>query len=151
NSKRRRWVWIALCVSLAFNVLVAGFALGAAFRWGWLQGGSSRDHPVRAVLADLEPEKRESIRTLIKQRRDGMRMARRRVRAERRALRELVRAEDFDLGAFEAQRAKALAAMGQLREARFAYIGDMASQLNAAQRRRLLRALNHRRRHRRRR
>lgn len=145
RRKRSRWIWIALALSLSINLLVVGFAVGAAYRLrGWDSGQGVK--PIQKFLRDLSAEKRARLRPLLRQRRQTLRAARREARSERRKLREILRADTFDQVAFDAQRRRHLDAFQKLHEARFAKVEDMMTGLTAQERRRLLRALARRRR-----
>ncbi|MEM1307025.1 MAG: periplasmic heavy metal sensor, partial [Pseudomonadota bacterium] len=145
GRKRSRWVWIALALSLAVNLLVVGFAVGAAYRLrGW--DTDQRVTPIQMFLRDLSAEKRARLRPLLQQRRQMLGAARREARAERRKLRQILRADTFDQAAFDAQRRRHLDAFQKFYEARFANVEDMMAGLTAEERRRLLRALARRRR-----
>ena len=96
-----RWIKIALAVSVALNLAVAGLAAGA-----WLREGHSRDMPrdmsfgpFTEALSDTD---RRELRRALGDRAPGFRAARQQMRADLEALLTTLRANPFNPGAAEA-------------------------------------------------
>ena len=96
-----RWIKIALAVSVALNLAVAGLAAGA-----WLREGHSRGMPrdmsfgpFTEALSDAD---RRELRRALGDRAPGFREARQEMRADLTTLLATLRAEPFDPAAAEA-------------------------------------------------
>lgn len=89
-----RWMRVALVVSLALNLLVAGVLIGMALR-GTPPGGPSRDIAIGPFAAAFAPEDREALRRAFIARSLGE-GGRRERREDMRALLGALRAEPFD-------------------------------------------------------
>lgn len=95
-----RWIVVALVVSVALNLAVAGLAAGA-----WLRDGPGRDlpremsfGPFTKALSDAD---RRELRRALGDREPGFRAAREAARAELAAFLDTLRADPFDPAAAE--------------------------------------------------
>ncbi len=118
NPRPRRWPWILLAVSLAFNLLIIG-ALGGMFlrQWqdgpavfmprgqGHMKGHGQRRHmlfgrpgellaTVRELLRELPPQRRRALREALKERAGTLRARTLEVAEVRLALAQALRAGD---------------------------------------------------------
>jgi uncharacterized membrane protein len=96
-----RWIKIALAVSLALNLAVAGLAAGAWLREG-RDGGMSRDMSFGPFTEALNDADRRELRRALGDRAPGFREARREMRADLEQLLATLRAVPFDPAAAEA-------------------------------------------------
>lgn len=105
-TRKRRWVWPVLFLSLAANLLVVGVVAGAM-----LQGGGDKDGrpggPARSVLGEpfvraLEPGDRMALGREIVANRDKLRDNRSDLRRRVEVLLETLREEEFDREAVSA-------------------------------------------------
>lgn len=96
-----RWIRIALVVSLAMNLAVAGLAIGSAYKWH-SDGGPPRsvDLSLGPLSRALAPEDRRAVIEELRRRGDGDRPDFREIRRQGEELMVLLRAEEFDAGAF---------------------------------------------------
>ena len=108
---KQRWINVALVVSLALNLLVAGAFLGR-----WLKGHSDHRGPLAWATKTLDTNTRERLRPILEENRAATRELRRHIRIASEEVRDAIRAEPFD----EARLAKALvnlrAVSGQYQE-----------------------------------
>ena len=108
---KQRWINVALVVSLALNLLVAGAFLGR-----WLKGHSDHRGPLSWATKTLDTNTRERLRPILEENRAATRELRRHIRIASEEVRDAIRAEPFD----EARLAKALvnlrAVSGQYQE-----------------------------------
>ncbi len=95
-----RGIKIALAVSLALNLLVAGLAVGAMLRGGPAPGG--RDFGLGPLSEALSREDRSALREAFLNRHPDARAERRAMRAEFDTLLAALRAEPFDPAALDA-------------------------------------------------
>lgn len=108
GSAGPRWIRIALAVSVALNLAVAGLAAGAWLREG-PRRGMPRDMSFGPFTEALSDADRRELRRALGDRAPGFREARQEMRADLEALLDSLRAEPFDPSAAEA----ALAAVAQ--------------------------------------
>jgi uncharacterized membrane protein len=96
-----RWIRIALAVSVALNLAVAGLAIGA-----WVKDGPGRGMPREMSFGPftdaLSDSDRQEIRKLLGERRQGLRAEREAARAELQSLLATLRAAPFDPAAAQA-------------------------------------------------
>jgi uncharacterized membrane protein len=92
----RRWITIALVISLAVNLLVLGLAAGA----GWKNWHGGRRHAfsqgMERLLDKMPPERREPLQALFDRYKTEVRPMWRQVRDARRDVIESMRAEPYD-------------------------------------------------------
>jgi len=128
-----RWMRIALIVSVALNMLVIGFAAGAAWKF--------RHHGWRHTAAidrfiDAQPEAmRSDIRSQWQKARQTRRELRQRMRVQRLRVRDSLTRDPFDRPAYEHARSQALKTLSQMRASRLDALANIAERLPAAQRR----------------
>lgn len=96
-----RWVRIALAVSVALNLAVAGLAAGAWLREG-PGHGMPRDMSFGPFTEALSDSDRRELRRALGDRASEFREARQQMRADREALLAALRAEPFDPAAVDA-------------------------------------------------
>jgi uncharacterized membrane protein len=120
-----RWVKVALALSVALNLAVAGLAVGAMLKDG-RRGGMPRDLSFGPFTEAFSPEDRKALREAFRDRMPAFRASREEVRAEFQTLIATLRADPVDpaalgaaLAAIEARNADRLALGRSLVEARF--------------------------------
>jgi uncharacterized membrane protein len=96
-----RWIRIALAVSLALNLAVAGLAAGAWLREGHVRG-MARDLSFGPFTEALSDADRRELRRALGERAKGFREARREMQADVGRLLATLRAAPFDPDAAEA-------------------------------------------------
>ena len=103
-SRAPLWMKIALGVSVALNLAVAGMAGGAAWRFHALGGppGPVRDLGFGPFAGALDPADREAMRREVFQSRGDLRDLRREMHADFAAMLGALRAEPFDPSAVQA-------------------------------------------------
>lgn len=96
-----RWLRILLVLSLGVNISVAGLAIGSAYKWR-TDGGPPRslDLSLGPLSRALGPEDRRAVIEEMRSRGDGQRPGFREIRGRSEDLLILLRAEEFDAGAF---------------------------------------------------
>ena len=96
-----RWLRIVLVVSLGVNLAVAGLAIGSAYKWR-TDGGPPRsvDLTPGPLSRALTPEDRRAVIEEMRARGEGQRPGFREIRGRSEDLLILLRADDFDAGAF---------------------------------------------------
>lgn len=132
-----RWLWWTLAVSVAVNMVIIGFIVGAAWRWHAFDGSRRLDR----FAEQLPPAKREPMLSAMRETRAALRPLRRARRAARRALADVIRAERFDRAAYAAASETYLDAVTALRRAELAALPRFAEQLDTRERRALIRML----------
>lgn len=144
-----RWMWWLLTASLAANLLIVGFAIGAAWRFHGYGPRGGLDARIERFVMTLPSDRRDPILNILKKSRQDIRELRVKIRTARRELAGAVRAETFDINAYRAHQNDLRTASGQLAETIGVTIGDVAQKLNAEERRRFLRVWRRRHPHRR--
>jgi len=143
KPKSRRWLWVALIISLALNLLFIGVTAGAFLMGGpW---GPPRHRIMAAamneVVQSMPDERRKAARELLGRVRPEIRSLRRQVRKARRATVRAFRSDPFDEAAFK-QAANGLeTAETNLREAKTAVAIQLGQYLTAEERRQFLRTV----------
>lgn len=135
--------------SLTLNLLVIGFAIGAAWRFQHHRGDYRLGARLDRLADGLPDAKRDRARQILRTALPEARQLRRQVRAARAELARTVAAEPFDKTEFAARQQTLLDASVKLRAKLLQTLGALAEDLDQAERRALLR--NWRRRGRRRR
>lgn len=98
---------VALGLSLALNLLVAGAVVGSFLRGGPGGGPEAvRDLGFGPFAGAMRPEDREAMRRAFMDRAPDLREARRAMRAQAEAILSALRAEPYDPAAFEAALAR---------------------------------------------
>lgn len=96
----RRWLRVALAVSLTLNLLVVGLVVGAAMRFGGPDGGHKPPPSMGAALyRELPRDDRKAVRAAMKSA-HGQRKSDRATEAQR--LGDALRAQPFDAAAVQA-------------------------------------------------
>ncbi len=143
-----RWGWmrILLVASLAFNLVILGFA-GGAF-WKWRHGGHwgmrGFGGQISTYLRTLPDERRAEIRDAIRPLYTEIRPLRKNIRAARDDVAEVLKADRFDRAKFEE-------AMGKMRKEEFmarsaltSVLAEFAGKMTAAERRNYVKHLQRR-------
>lgn len=104
TPKAPRWMKVTLGLSLAVNLLIAGVVAGAmAFGPGpGARGGDDRNAMIGPFARALDASDRDALRDSLRSERGALRETRQSARAVWRELLAIVRAEPFDIPAFEA-------------------------------------------------
>ncbi|WP_168797789.1 periplasmic heavy metal sensor [Aliishimia ponticola] len=92
NPRVPMWIKLLLVASLGMNLLVAGLAVGTAWRFS-KDGPSGKPPPGLSLVAALEPSDRRAVLSKL---REDRRADRSRTTADMRALLSALRAEDLD-------------------------------------------------------
>ena len=143
NPKSRRWLWVALIVSLALNLLFIGVTVGAFLMGGpW---GPPRHRVMAAamneVVRSMPDERRKAARKLLDRIRPEIRSLRRQVRKARRATVMAFRSDPFDEAAFKQAAGELEKAEMNLRVAKTAIAVQLGEHLTAEERRQFLRTV----------
>jgi len=101
-GKAGRGIRIALGISVALNLLVAGLVAGAVLRDGGPRDRMVRDLDLGPFTEAFRPEDRDALRREFIARMPGMRDMRQEMRGDFGALLDVLRAEPFDLDAARA-------------------------------------------------
>ncbi len=142
SRPRRRWLWVALIVSLAINALLAGVILRAVwqFRAGMAVAGARLERTLPAFIDSLPVERREALRKeQIDKRPEQLRPLRRAVRHARRAAIQAFLADPFDKQAFVAAQDQLLKAEAAFRAKVRVIFPEVAERMTADERRAYLR------------
>ena len=131
-----RWMWIALVLSVAFNLLVVGMAAAALlhFRHGH-DGPSGR---FQSFIDTLPVERQKTLRASLGDQRERIRPLRKQVREARRRARELFAAEPFEREKLIQAYSEATDARIAINKARGEWFVNMANLLTADERRAFL-------------
>jgi uncharacterized membrane protein len=131
-----RWMWIALVLSLAVNLFVAGAAARALWHFRDAHGGP---HPgpdgLSRYLRSLPADRRDEIASLIEAERAKSRALRRMAREKRRQAARAFEAEPFDAARLEAAAREASEARIALLRQREMLLSTLATKLTAEERR----------------
>jgi uncharacterized membrane protein len=138
GPKRRNWLKIALGVSLALNMLVVGFAVGAAWRF---HAGGFGPRGMHHLTERLSEPARTNVQRILDSKREGRRAFRERMRAARDEARDAMLTEPFDKPRFTRAKDNLLRTIQDGMDARFAMLPDIAAELSLEERRQLLRVL----------
>jgi len=131
----RRWIGAALAISVVVNLLLGGYLVGRA-----LQQDTGPGRPgltLYHAAADLPPEARETIRSVLREHRHTFRTDMRALRAEKHALRDLMTAEEFDEEAVRAALARIRELNVRLQEGTHEATIEIGRQLSPEDRRQL--------------
>ncbi len=143
NPKSRRWLWVALIVSLALNLLFIGVTAGAILMGGpW---GPPR-HRIMAAAMDevvqtMPDERRETARKALKRHRAQIKALRHKARQARRATMMVFRNEPFDKEAFVRAAGELRAAENDVRKAISVLATELGQHLTVDERRQFLRTV----------
>ncbi|MCL4766415.1 MAG: periplasmic heavy metal sensor [Hyphomicrobiaceae bacterium] len=135
-----RWMWIALVVSLALNLLVAGVVVSAAWHLrhaGGVDGFGFRGR-LTGFLKSLPPARSDELRAVLNRAQPEIRPLWREAWQERREAARLFAAEPFDREAFAAAHARVLDTEMKARKAHLRLITELAEELTADERQALL-------------
>ena len=143
NPKTHRWLWVALIISLALNLLFIGVTVGAFLMGGpW---GPPRHRVMAAamneVVRSMPEERRKAARELLDRVGPEIRSLRRQVRKARRATVMAFRSDPFDEAAFKQAAGQLEKAEMNLREAKTAVALQLGEYLTAEERRQFLRTV----------
>lgn len=140
DAKRRprRWLGIALGVSLAINLLLVGAIAGFALSH---RGGGGAFADGARLLRSMPPERRAEIRALFREARATIGPLRQDLRAARRAVALAARAEPFDARGLEAALTHLHARELAIREASRPLVLSLMAKLQPHERERVLRIL----------
>lgn len=98
---RGRWLKLALGLSLAVNLAVAGLVGGAVLRGGPLRDQMVRDVGFGPYAEALSPEDRQALRRAFLARQPDLRDLRQSMRQDMQAVVQALRAQPFDAAALE--------------------------------------------------
>ena len=128
-----RWVWIALVVSIAFNLLVLGMAAAATFmHFG--KGHSGPASKIARFIETLPSERQAKLRPIFDERRNRFRPLRRKLRKARRRARDAFVAEPYDRDMLVSAYADAATARVALTKARQEWFENMARMMTLEER-----------------
>ena len=143
-----RWVKIALIGSISLNMLIVGFAAGAAWKFrkgGWHGGG--RPSPMRALgrfARDLPQAKRARVRAIVDRERETIRGLRAEIRKKRRNLRAALTTPTFDRVRFEKAQREFFDALVAVRKGSIGLLPEIAEGLTQVEREELARVMTRR-------
>lgn len=138
RGRAPRWMWIVLVLSVAINLIVVGMAVATVLHHRWGKGPS---HSRLARFVETLPvERRDSVRSMLREHRDRIRPLRRTLRRARRQARDAFSAEPFDRDALAAAYAEVANARIALTRARQEWFPKLAEQLTVEERRAYLRS-----------
>ena len=148
NLKSRRWLWVALIISLALNLLFIGVTAGAFIMGGpW---GPPRHRIMAAAMKEvvqtMPDERRKVARELLNRVRPEIRSLRRQVRKARRATVMAFRSDPFDEATFKQAASGLKTAEMNLRKAKTAIAIELGQYLTVEERRQFLRTVMRKRR-----
>lgn len=144
-DRKRRWLWRALIVSLAINLLVAGVFIGTKF------SRHGDRHHRNGFAQSLEGDRRQLFSELARAKHERARMYRKQIRAKQAAAVKLLEAEPFDRTKLEAAIDDILRDRVAARRQRADQFLEMVDQMTAEERRAFVKwyeAKRERRRHR---
>ena len=135
STPRPRYLYPALIVSLALNLLVGGF-LATAFWHHRHEPGPPppRDRGFMGFVNQLPPDRREAIRKQVITARESTKALRENVRSTWLAANALLTAEPFDKAKFAAALAEVREAEDRFKVAIYGTVADTAAELNPEER-----------------
>ena len=125
-----RWMWIALILSLALNLLIVGMAATAMLHFRKGAGGN--------FIQSLSDDRRAVLKPLLAAQRKAVRPLRRKSREARRQAREVLSAEPFDREKLAAAYQAASDARIALDKARGEWLIKLAEAMTTEERREFL-------------
>ena len=137
-SKNRRWLKLALIVSLALNALVIGVVLRSMwqFRTAYMMSAPGLEAGLPAFVDTLPRERRDALRNLgLAERPRQLRPLRLELRQTRAEAARAFLAQPFDRQAYTAAQARVLDSEIKLRRAAQAVLPDLAERMTADERR----------------
>lgn len=143
TKKAPRWMWVALVLSVAINLIIVGMVAAALFHFRGGHGGPGKrfGHYVRS----LPDDRRQVLAPLFEQQRAAIRPLRRKARQTRREIRDALQAEPYDRERLVAAHAAATKARSALDQARGEWITKFAESMTVQERRDFLSWRGHRR------
>lgn len=134
-----RWMKITLAVSLALNMLIVGFAAGAA--WRFHAKGGVFGPSFHRFAETLDGPKRDRILSLLNEKQVRDASARQELRNARRKATDLMLAEPFDVEAFRVAKDDLVRLVQSRVAQRFDALPEIAENLSIEERRQLLRMM----------
>lgn len=132
-TPRPRYLYPALIVSLALNLLVVGF-MAAAYWHHRHEPGPPRDRGFMGFVNQLPPDRREAIRKQLIVARETTKALRENVRSTWLAANALLTAEPFDKAKFAAALAEVRQAEDRFKVAIYGTVADTAADLTPDER-----------------
>ena len=132
-----RWLWGGLLVSLALNLLLIGLIAGGAWRRFRVDDFSSGTAQAARFVHRLPSERREQIRSAVREQLDRLRELRRAARVVRDGATKALAAEPFDLAAYTAAQDRLVAADAEIRAQGAKILTATANLLSTEERRAL--------------
>lgn len=135
-----RWLWIGFIVSLAINLLIVGFAIGAAwhFRGGKMMRDFGAPRHFGAFLHRLPHDRQREFQAMFRQERPRLQPYRDEVRAARKAAEEAFGSEPFDAEKFGEANRRLNEARAKLRGVQGELFPRVAAKMTAEERRMFL-------------
>ncbi|MGI9422504.1 MAG: periplasmic heavy metal sensor [Hyphomicrobiaceae bacterium] len=99
SRRTNRWLWTGLVVSLAVNLLVVGFMIGAAWHRGGHRGGDHR-HSFKAFMRQLPDSRRAQLQQRLREKRESLKTYRQQLRQTNTEWERTLVADPFNLEAF---------------------------------------------------
>lgn len=135
-----RWTRVALVISLALNLAVAGLVAGAMLRGPWRGDDGpravvARDPGLGPYAAALSEDDRTALRRAMRERLPDLRAARTGFRADMQGVLDALRAEPFAPDALRAAMARSSSRLTETVEIGQALVFDRIAELDAAGRR----------------
>jgi uncharacterized membrane protein len=146
--KGRRWLWAALIISLALNLLFIGVTAGAFLMGGRWAGPRHRvmAAAMNEVVRTMPEERRKTAKEVLKRHRAQIRSLRRQAHKARRATIAAFRSDPFDEAAFKRAASELQTAELNVRKATSALALELGQYLTVDERRHFLRTLMQKRR-----
>lgn len=142
---RGKWLVLALLLSVALNLLLAGFVIGRLSGPGPVPAALDPSVGMFRMLHRLPEPRREALEPRVREHFRALRDELRRMRAAQRSINESLAAEPFPAEDLAAALAQFRAALLASQEQNHALLVDVAADMNAAERRLLRDAMTRRR------
>ncbi len=144
-ARGRRWPWILLILSLAFNLLFVGLVAGAVWTFrhgGW---GGPRHHAfassLRRVMKELPDERRKVAEEIVTRHRARIRPLRRQVHEARHAALQGLEADPFDEAGLKRKIEQLQSAEARLHKTVAGLVMELMKELTAEERRLFVRTV----------
>jgi len=128
-----RWMWVALILSLALNLLVIGAVASAA--WHFRNQATGFQGILAAYLETLPPERTTALKAVVERHQPDLRPIRQEIRQIRREAADLFAADQLDKEALAATHARLMDAEMRIRQGYAQFMTDLAENMTAEERR----------------
>lgn len=146
TPRRRNWLAIALCVSLAINLLIAGLVIGARINGGPPHANmlNNSAFSIGRAIRQFDGERSAELWPIARPHFKGIRPEIRKLRDAQRSWERSFGAQEVDLAQLDSDYAILQKQISIIQQMNFKAIRALAGELSASERKQLLRALRNR-------